>query len=142
MDNRIAVTFSFLLLAGCPSASQVLVGTPRAAIRADEVKIYSAPPPKFAEIAILNASSKSVFGTGGQRTIDKVIEQLKKQAAQLGANGLILEGFTASETASIGTGVGSDSYSPNSAVGVGVGGSFGVFKNSGQGRAIFVPPSQ
>jgi hypothetical protein len=63
-----------------------------------------------------------------------------RQAAKLGANGIILEGFSDRETGSVGTGVGSDSYSRNSSVGVGVGGSLGIFKKTGQGRAIFVPP--
>jgi len=77
----------------------------------------------------------------GQKTTDKVIDQLKAPAAKLGANGLILEGFGERETASIGTGVGSESYSRSSAVGVGASGSFGVFKKTGKARAIFVPPS-
>ena len=65
MKSHIAATLTLLVLAGCASASHVLVGTPRAAITPDQVKIYSAPPPRFEEIAILDASSKSVFGTGG-----------------------------------------------------------------------------
>jgi hypothetical protein len=130
-----------MILIGCASSSPVLLGTPHPAIGAEQVKIYSTAPPKFDEIAILDASSKSVFGTGGQKTTDKVIERLKVQAAKLGANGLILEGFEESETASIGTGVGSESYSRNSTVGVGASGSFGVFKKTGKGRAIFVSPN-
>jgi hypothetical protein len=51
---------------------------------------------------------------------------------------VILEGFSDSETGSIGTGVGSDSYSRNSSVGVGVGGSLGIFKKTGKGTAIYV----
>lgn len=141
MLSRLAPMLTLMVLMGCASSSHVLVGTPRPAISPDQVRIYSVPPPKFEEIAILDASSKSMFGSGGQRTIDKVIERLKAQAAMLGANGVILEGFSESETASIGTGVGSDSYSRNSAVGVGVGGSLGVFKKTGKGRAILVPPS-
>ena len=89
---------------------------------------------------MLDASSKSAFNTGGQKTTDKVIERLKAEAAKLGANGIILEGFDARQTGSIGTGVGSDSYSRNSSVGVGVGGSLGIYKTTGKGRAIFVPP--
>jgi hypothetical protein len=103
------------------------------------VVIYSSPPPSFEEIAILDASSKSVFSPGGQRTTDKVIERLKAQAAQLGANGIILEGFDQTQTGSIGSGVGSDSYSRNSSVSLGVGGSLGIFKTTGKGRAIYVP---
>lgn len=141
MPSRIAAMLTFMVLLGCASSSHVLVGAPRPAISPDQVRIYTAPPPRFEEIAILDASSKSMFAPGGQRSMDKVIEQLKIQAALLGANGVILEGFSESETASIGTGVGSESYSRSSAVGVGVGGSFGVYKKTGRGRAILVPPT-
>jgi hypothetical protein len=127
-------------VAACSSSSPVLVGQSRPAIPVDQVKVYSHPPPVFEEIAVLNASSKSVFSPGGPQQIDKVVERLKEQAAQLGANGVILEGFSDAQTASLGTGVGSQSYSRNSAVGVGVGGTFGIFKKTGKGRAIFVPP--
>jgi hypothetical protein len=129
-----------LALAACAPASHILVGTARPAISPEQVRIYSSAPPVFDEIAILNASSKSVFSPGGQRAIDQVIARLKVQAAQLGANGIILEGFVDNQTGAIGTGVGSESYSRSSSVGLGVGGSLGIFKKTGQGRAIYVPP--
>ena len=76
--RRVTATLTLVMtLIGCASSSQVLVGTPHPAINADQVKIYPVPPPRFDEIAILDASSKSVFGTGGQKTTDKVIDQLK-----------------------------------------------------------------
>jgi hypothetical protein len=127
-------------LAACASDSIVVVGNQRAPLSAADVKIYSHPPPAFEEIAILNASSSSMFTVGGQKTVDKVIAGLKEQAAKLGANGIILEGFSESQTGSVGTGVGSSSVSSNSATGVGVGGSLGIYKKTGHGRAIFVPP--
>jgi hypothetical protein len=127
-------------LDGCAPSSHVLVGTAHAPILPAQVKVYSHPPTNFEEIAILDASSKSVFSAGGQKNTDKVIERLKGEAAKLGANGIILEGFDERQTGSIGSGVGSDSYSRNSAVGVGVGGSVGIYKTTGKGRAIFVPP--
>src|SRR6202047_3812788 len=129
-----------MVLAACAPSSHILVGTARPPISPSDVKIYLQPPPSFEQIAILNASANSMFGTGGQGAVDKVIERLKEQAAKLGANGIILEGFSDRETGSVGTGVGSDSYSRNSSIGVGVGGSLGIFKKTGQGRAIFVPP--
>jgi uncharacterized protein YbjQ (UPF0145 family) len=139
--SRLLALAAILGLAACAAPqSYVLVGTPRTAISPADVKIYSHPPPTFEEIAMLNASSNSVFSPGGQSTVDKVIERLKEQAAKLGANGIILEGFSDRETGSLGTGVGSSSVSSNSAVGVGVGGSLGIYKKSGQGRAIYVPP--
>lgn len=136
----LAALLAVLAVTACAPSSHILTGTARPPISPDQVRIYSAPPPVFNEIAILNASSKSVFTPGGQRAIDQVIARLKVQAAQLGANGIVLEGFMDNQTGSIGTGVGSDSYSRNSSVGVGVGGSLGIFKKTGQGRAIYVPP--
>jgi hypothetical protein len=127
-------------LAACASDTIVLTGTARPPISAVDVKIYSQPPAAFEEIAILNASKSSAFTTGGQKTVDKVVAGLKEQAAKLGANGIILEGFSDRQTGSVGSGVGSSSVSSNSAVGVGVGGSLGIYKKTGHGRAIFVPP--
>jgi hypothetical protein len=127
-------------LTGCAPSTHVLVGTARPPISPAEVKIYSSPPANYQEIAVLDASSKSAFGAGGQKSVDKVVERLKIEAAKLGANGVILEGFQDSQTGSIGTGVGSDSYSSHSAVGVGVGGSLGIYKKTGHGDAIYVPP--
>src|SRR3984957_10637517 len=132
----VAAYFSLL---GCAPSTHVLVGQARPPISPDQVKIYSHPPTYYQEIAVLDASSKSAFGTGGQKSVDKVIERLKIEAAKLGANGVILEGFQDAQTGSIGTGAGSSSYSGNSAVGVGVGGSFGIYKKTGHGEAIYVP---
>ena len=81
-----------------------------------------------------------MFGTGGQASVDKVIQRLKEEAAKLGANGIILEGMSDQQTGSIGGGSGSASASGNTAVGVGMGGSLGIFKKTGQARAIYVPP--
>jgi hypothetical protein len=135
------VLIAALNLAACTTPNTVvMVGASHPPIAPADVKIYSQPPPTFEEIAVLNASSSSMFTTGGQKTIDKVISGLKEQAAKLGANGVILEGFSDSQTGSVGTGVGSSSVSNNSAVGVGVGGSLGIYNKTGHGRAIFVPP--
>jgi hypothetical protein len=129
-------------LSACAPSTHLLVAQARPPISPDQVKIYSHPPSTpFEEIAVLDATSKSIFGMGGQKSIDKVIERLKIEAAKLGANGVILEGFSDAETGSIGTGVGSDSYGNHSAVGVGIGGSLGIYKKTGHGDAIYVQPS-
>jgi len=139
-DRRLFVVALALMAAACAPSSHVLVGTARAPISPLDVKIYTQPPPSFEEVAILDASSKSIFQPGGQHAVDKVIERLKAQAAKLGANGLILENIADSQTGSIGTGVGSDSYSRNSSVSLGVGGGVGIYKKTGKARAIYVPP--
>ena len=44
--------------------------------------MYEVPPPQAQQIALLDAHTDSVFAPGGQKSIDKVIERLKTQAAQ------------------------------------------------------------
>ena len=129
-----------LALVGCSPSSHILVGTAHPPISPTDVKLYLRPPPSFEEIAVLNASADSMFGIGGQASVDKVIQRLKEGAAKLGANGIILEGMSDQQTGSLGGGSGSASASGNTAVGVGVGGSLGIFKKTGQARAIFVSP--
>jgi hypothetical protein len=136
-----AVVIAGAGLAACAPSTHVLVGKARPPIAPEQVQIYSQPPATaFEEVAVLDATNKSVFGTGGQKSVDKVVERLKIEAAKLGANGVILQGFSDAETGSIGTGVGSDSYGAHSAVGVGVGGALGIYKKTGHGDAIYVLP--
>ena len=130
---------SSLIFNGACAPTQVLTGTVRPPVPVAEVVIYSVAPPNFEQIAVLSASSKTAFTVGGQKAIDKVVKRLTVQAAKLGANGLILEDFSDEQSLSLGTGVGSDSYSHNGSISLGVGGFIGVFKKTGQGRAIYVP---
>jgi hypothetical protein len=131
---------SVALICGCAPAKPVLVGPARAPIPVEQVIIYQQPPPNSTDVAILKATSHSAFAPGGPAATDTVVQRLKVQAAQVGANGLVLQGFSDAQTASVGTGVGSESYSRSSAVGVGASGAFGIFKKTGEALAIFVPP--
>ena len=80
------VTVLAIGLAACAPSSHILVGAARPPISPSEVKLYLQPPPTFEQIAVLNASSNSMFGTGGQGSVDKVIQRLKVEAAKVGAN--------------------------------------------------------
>ena len=126
-------------LASCATSSQVLTGVPRSPILPAAVKVYTQAPQSFEEIAVLGASRKSVSSAGGERAIAKMIEAMRTQAAQLGANGLLLEDFSDSDPVAIGTGVGSQTFTHNASIDVGVGGSLGVIKKIARARAIFVP---
>jgi hypothetical protein len=130
---------SLLSVIGACAPSEVLTGRVRPAIPESEVVVYSAAPPNFEQIAVLSASSKTAFTVGGQKSIDKLVRRLKARAATLGANGLILEDFSDEQSLSFGTGLGSDSYTHNGSISLGVGGFFGVYKKTGNGRAIYVP---
>src|SRR5262249_53390968 len=106
------------LLAGCATSSYVLVGAPRPAISPDNVKVYVQPPPKYDQIAVVDATSQGSFAITSQQNMDKAIERMRRQAAKLGANGILLQGVEDRQSGSIGTGVGNSNYSGNSAVGV------------------------
>ncbi|HTB89803.1 MAG TPA: hypothetical protein VK743_17690 [Steroidobacteraceae bacterium] len=126
-------------LSACATSSEVLTGTPRLPIEPSAVRVYTQAPQHFEEIAVLGASRKSISSAGGERAIAKMIEAMRTQAAQLGANGLLLEDFSDSDPVAIGTGVGSQTYTHNGSIDVGLGGSLGVIKKLAKARAIFVP---
>jgi hypothetical protein len=138
--SLLLLAVAYGLICGCAPAAPLLVGPARAPIAVEQVVIYQQPPPNSTDVAILKATSHSVFSPGGPAATDTVVQRLKVRAAQLGANGLVLQGFTDAQTASLGTGVGSESYSRSSSVGVGASGSFGIFKKTGEALAIYVPP--
>jgi hypothetical protein len=131
------LTVAALALAAC-GPSHVLVGTPRPPTTPDQVKIYTHPPAEFEQIALLDASSQGSWTWTNQSQTEKAIERLKQEAAKLGANGILLQGVQKIETGSVGGGVGSSSYSPNSASGGTVGGGFGLTNQEAKGVAIYV----
>lgn len=92
--------------AGCASTSKVMLGPARAPVPAEAVRVYVEPPLRFQEIARLEASSAIGFGTPGQT--DSAIATLRREAAALGANGLLLLGIDTVRPpvgVSLGTGV-------------------------------------
>lgn len=127
------------LLVGCTSSSHVLVGNARPPISPDQVKIYFEPPPRYEQIATLDASSSSMSFSDQAKT-DDAIAKLKAEAAKVGANGILLQGVEKHQTGSIGLGVGGGSYGPTSASGGSVGGSGGLYNKNAKGLAIYVPP--
>ena len=77
----------FLLFA-CADSSSIITGTVRSAISPNEVKIYLNPPSQYETIGIIESVSEVVFSR--QAAQDRVIDELKSQAAKIGANGIIL----------------------------------------------------
>jgi hypothetical protein len=138
MIRWIALAPILLVNAACAPV-QVLTGTVRPAICPSSVVIYSAAPPKFEQVALLSASSDTLFAAGGQKTIDKLVRRLAARAAKIGANGLILDEFSDENSMALGTGVGSDSYTHNADISLGLGAMVGVFKKTANARAIYVP---
>lgn len=83
---------SFILFS-CASTyatgSYILTSVKKAEITPDKVTIYSELPPDYEVIGIVSASSAA---TGvKQKDLNYAIQELKNQAAKIGANGIIIE---------------------------------------------------
>ncbi|HLY51711.1 MAG TPA: hypothetical protein VKQ31_01760 [Steroidobacteraceae bacterium] len=137
--RRFAALAVMAALAGCATSSHVLTGTPRAPIDPASVRIYTLPPPQYEQIAALSATSGGSLAITSQQNMDKAIERLKREAARLGANGVLLQSMQDRQSASIGGGGGSTSYGGGSAVGAGGGLSVGLYSKEVTGLAIYVP---
>lgn len=87
--RNLAAILVIAAITGCADGTTVITGERRAAISAEEVQLYSAAPQsKYQVIALVNASSGN--GWTDQQSIDYAVEELKNQAAAVGANGVIL----------------------------------------------------
>jgi hypothetical protein len=128
-------------LSGCATSQVAVVGRVRPAISPEQVQIYLQPPDsKYDEIANLSASSRWSHSMTAEGKIDKVIERLKRDAAKLGANGILLHGVGDQAGGSIGAGISTETNSPHSPNGLGFGASAFFFQKSGDGVAIYVEP--
>ncbi len=77
-----------LVLGACASGSAIVTGNTRTPVAREQVKIYLEPPATFEVIGLVSASSDA--GWTEQGSVDYAIEELKKQAGKLGANGVLL----------------------------------------------------
>jgi hypothetical protein len=126
-------------LIGCAATHTVLVGQPRPPISPESVQIFLEPPKaRYQQIANLTASSRGSFAVTTHAKIDKVIERLKKEAAHLGANGVLLHGVDSRSAGSLGAGVSTESETGHSPYGLGFGTSVFLSQESGDGVAIYV----
>ena len=102
-----------ILLGACASGTIILTGHARPPISADSVTLYLTPPAHYEVIGLVSAHD--AHGWTDQGRMDKAVAELKEQAADVGANGIL---------------VGS--------AGTGSGGMAGVAVPAGNGGAIFV----
>ncbi len=94
------LTLLVLLLGACASGSAIVTGKTRAPTAPEQVKIYLDPPAEFEVIGLVNASSDAGWTEQGSQ--DYAIEELKKQAAKLGANGVLLVASGEKTTTAVG----------------------------------------
>jgi hypothetical protein len=82
------LAFAVLAIGGCASGSAIVTGNTRDPVALERVKLYLESPVAFEVIGLVSASSDA--GWTEQGSVDYAIEELKKQAAKLGANGVLL----------------------------------------------------
>ena len=134
----VVVLLVAIALAGCASASKVMLGQARPPIDPSQVQVYSTPPAGSVEIAQLEATSAVGFGTQGQT--DAAVARLKAEAAKLGANGVVLVGVGGSGQSPVGMSVGAGSFGSHVGGGLSVG--IPTQQKKAAGVAIWVPPAQ
>ena len=120
----IAIIFFMVILSGCATGSTIITGEVKPAIEPTEVKIYLDPPSKYETIGLIEASSDVEMTR--QAAQDRIINELKKRAAKIGANGVILVNSGSTTSSSIGVYSNGFLYSSKSNT------------ITGQGRAIYV----
>ena len=139
--RTLLLTVLLAALAACASTSKVMIGQARAPTTPDQVRIYSQPPPHYQEIAVLDTQSGG-FTYGEQNKMDEVLANLRKSAAELGANGVLLEGHgNAYSGSGVGVGVGKENYGGSSSSAVGVGFSISPSPKHARAVAIWVDPA-
>ena len=85
-----------LLIVGCYPVSHMIVGNIKEPISPYEVKVYLNFPEEYETIALIEASSEFAFKDPSinitwQSKSDKIIERLKIEASNLGANGIVIK---------------------------------------------------
>jgi len=138
LTRRLVLVAAAGVLAGCASSSALVTGTPRPPIAVTQVKLYTQPPKKYLEIAVLESSSRNSWSFTDQAKLDAVVMRLKEEAAKLGANGVLLQGTANQRSGAIGTGIGTGGMAGAVGVGIGIGTSFELERKVGQGLAIWV----
>ncbi len=90
----IPIMLVLLFIGACASThgTIVLVGEIRQATNPGGIKLYTKPPAEYEEIALISADSAHDF-MGKEKLLNKAMAQLKEEAAKVGANGILLEGF-------------------------------------------------
>lgn len=132
-----ALLVATVVLTGCTltRGSHLVIGSTRAPTNPANVRIYTELPAKYEKIAMVSADSRNDFASQ-QNLSDHAIERLKEEAAEVGANGILLNGFGNYVVGSSGV-VNVLQTSPHTAFGVG-----GMVTRTGkeaEGLAIYVP---
>ena len=137
-SKLLAVMSLLVFLTACASGSHVLTGIERSAIDPKFVQVYSqAPKIDFEVVASLEATSS--LGITQQDRVDSALQTIKEEAAELGANGIIISN-TPYKTGVISTNVSTGISTGTNGFRSGLGTGFTIHPALIKGTAIYVNP--
>lgn len=99
-----------LFVTGCGSA-HIITGNTRQPTDPRQIKLFFAPPKRFETIAVISSDSNGSFTFSMQARVDKAMERAKKEAAELGANGLLFQSLGDGGSVMVGNGMSTGSSS-------------------------------
>ena len=90
--RAVVCVFAPFVLAACAVTHEtsMLVGTPRAPTTPEQVRLYTSPPKKYTEIALIFSDAAYDF-MDTQALLDTAVLNAKREAAEIGANGILLD---------------------------------------------------
>ena len=97
--NLFLLLLALFLTKACYPVSHVIVGEAQTPIHFNDVKVYIDYPDNYEKIAIIESSSDLAFKdfsidiTHQQKT-NKALERIKREAASLGANGVVIQNIS------------------------------------------------
>ena len=130
----VGIIIILTVLSACSTSSRQIVGVKRTPLSSSDVQIYRLKPAEYEQIAFIQASSKNSLAFSDEAMQQVIIQRLKKEAAALGANGIILNQTEEQITGSIGSGTGMSGRN----VGIGIGLSFPITNQLTHAVAIYV----
>jgi hypothetical protein len=83
--KRLAFALSLVLLAGCVTGAHLVTGNPHPKLVVEAVKVYQTTPRGAEVIGTVVAQSLGA----DQCALDRSLAELKRQAARIGANGIV-----------------------------------------------------
>jgi hypothetical protein len=86
----IAALFATFFIAAC-ATHVTMIGPAHPAISPAAVRVYEAPPRHYEQIAIINSSAGTTWLFPDRDSLDDAIADLRREAAALGANGVLLQ---------------------------------------------------
>ena len=134
--SQSVIVLSLVCAAGCVTHHHTLIGAVRPPLSPAEVQIYLEPlKAPYVEIALVEASSRFSWPITAAARIDTVLLRLQREAAALGANGILLQDLSGSD-AGMGVELGSDVTRDHALFGIAMSGT-GQPK-VGRGTAIYI----